>query len=213
MAVRLRLRRVGRKKSPIYKVVAADKRSPRDGRFIESVGQYEPLRKENTVEFNEERVMYWLKNGAQPSATVQNLLRSQGLWLKWSLLKKGADESTITEQLEKFSMQRAERDQRAKEKSAEKKKDKAAAEAEKPAEAETAADETQKAEEKQESPQPAEEQQDAPAEKEADAPAEEQASPEEEQKTQEDATPDKTSDSPDESKKEETPGEDSTKKE
>jgi small subunit ribosomal protein S16 len=105
-------------------VVAADSRSPRDGRFIESVGQYEPLRKKNTVELNEERVLYWLKNGAQPSDTVRNLLQHQGVWLKWSLLKKGADERTITERLEKFKIERADKDKRAEEKAAARKESK-----------------------------------------------------------------------------------------
>ncbi len=109
MAVRLRLRRVGRKKLPIYKVVAADRRSPRDGRYIEAVGQYEPLRPSNNVEFNEDRVMYWLQNGALPTDTVRNLLQSKGLWLKWSLVKKGADENTITQEVEKFKALRAEK--------------------------------------------------------------------------------------------------------
>lgn len=118
MAVRLRLRRVGRKKLPIYKVVAADSRSPRDGRFIESVGQYEPLRHTNNVEFKEERVFYWLRNGARPTDTVRNLLQKEGLWLKWSLLQKGADENTISEQLEKFRLSRAEKEKRQLEKTA-----------------------------------------------------------------------------------------------
>jgi len=109
LAVRLRLRRVGRKKLPIYKVVAADRRSPRDGRYIEAVGQYEPLRPSNNVEFNEDRVMYWLQNGALPTDTVRNLLQSKGLWLKWSLVKKGADENTITQEVEKFKALRAEK--------------------------------------------------------------------------------------------------------
>jgi len=210
LAVRLRLRRVGRKKFPIYKVVATDKRSPRDGRFIESVGQYEPLRNDNVVTFNEERVMYWLKNGAQPSATVQNLLRSQGLWLKWSLIKKGADESTITDQLEKFSMQRAEREQQAKEKAADKKKEKAAPEKEQPAAAESAPEEAPTSEEKQETTDVPEEQKTAPAEGEEQSgePEEKQSAPEEtetDSETQQDTAQD--------DQKEEPSSEDSSKKE
>ena len=124
MAVRLRLRRVGRKKFPIYKVVAADQRSPRDGRFIETVGQYEPLRESNNVEFQEDRVLYWLQNGAQPTDTVRNLLQKKGLWLKWSLIKKGADEEKIATAIENFESQRAERDKLAQEKSSKKVKEK-----------------------------------------------------------------------------------------
>jgi small subunit ribosomal protein S16 len=122
LAVRLRLRRVGRKKLPIYKVVAADARSPRDGRFIESVGQYEPLRTSNIVQFKEDRVIYWLKNGAQPTETVKNLLQKEGIWLKWSLLRRGKDETAISKELEKFTLQKAERDQKPTGKAAEKKK-------------------------------------------------------------------------------------------
>jgi small subunit ribosomal protein S16 len=130
LAVRLRLRRVGRKKLPIYKVVAADARSPRDGRFIESVGQYEPLRTSNIVQFKEDRVIYWLKNGAQPTATVKNLLQKEGIWLKWSLLRRGKDETAISKELEKFSLQKAERDQKSAGKAAGKKKVKDAQSAE-----------------------------------------------------------------------------------
>lgn len=115
MAVRLRLRRVGRKKLPIYKVVATDRRSPRDGRYIEVIGQYEPLRPANNVEFNEDRVLYWLQNGAQPTDTVRNLLQGKGLWLKWSLIRKGVDENTITQELEKFKTQRAEKERQSQE--------------------------------------------------------------------------------------------------
>jgi small subunit ribosomal protein S16 len=122
LAVRLRLRRIGRKKLPIYKVVAADVRSPRDGRFIESVGQYEPLRTSNIVQFKEDRVIYWLKNGAQPTNTVKNLLQKEGLWLKWSLIKRGKDESTISEELQKFALQKSEREKQMLEKSSGRKK-------------------------------------------------------------------------------------------
>jgi len=124
LAVRLRLRRVGRKKFPIYKVVAADQRSPRDGRFIEAVGQYEPLRESNKVEFQEDRILYWLQNGAQPTDTVRNLLQKKGLWLKWSLIKNGADEEKIAKAIENFESQRAERDKLAQEKTSKKVKEK-----------------------------------------------------------------------------------------
>jgi small subunit ribosomal protein S16 len=116
------LRRVGRKKLPIYKVVAADSRAPRDGRFIEAVGQYEPLRKSNNVVFTEERVLYWLRNGALPTQTVRNLLSDEGLWLKWSLLKKGTDDATIAKELERFAMLREERQKKAEEKASAKSK-------------------------------------------------------------------------------------------
>lgn len=77
--VKLRLRRMGAKKRPSYRIVATDSRSPRDGRFIESVGFYDPLTEPATLKLDEERVKHWLSVGAQPSDTVRNLLRRQGL--------------------------------------------------------------------------------------------------------------------------------------
>ena len=79
MAVRLRLTRVGGKKDPIWRVVVADQRSPRDGRFIETVGQYNPQTQPSTIVLNEERIRDWLARGAQPSETVRKLLRTQGI--------------------------------------------------------------------------------------------------------------------------------------
>jgi small subunit ribosomal protein S16 len=101
--VKLRLRRAGRKKMPIYKIVAADSRSRRDGRFIESVGQYDPNFHPAKVDLNEGRALYWLKNGAQPTLTVRNLLSGKGLMLKYHLMKKGADERTIAAELSKWA--------------------------------------------------------------------------------------------------------------
>ena len=80
MAVKLRLRREGTKKTPHYRVVAADSRSPRDGRFIEIIGEYHPLDQPSTIKIDEERAMHWLKNGAQPTDQVKQLLRIVGVW-------------------------------------------------------------------------------------------------------------------------------------
>jgi small subunit ribosomal protein S16 len=82
LAVKLRLRRMGKKKQPIYKIVAADSRSPRDGKFLEAVGFYNPLTDPHTLELKEDRIMYWLNSGAQPTSTVKSLLRQKGLTLK-----------------------------------------------------------------------------------------------------------------------------------
>ena len=87
MSVKLRLRRLGRKKLPIYSLVAADARSPRDGRFIEDLGRYEPLNEPVSVRLNEDRILYWLREGAQPSHTVRNLLSEQGVMLRLHLLR------------------------------------------------------------------------------------------------------------------------------
>lgn len=77
--VKLRLKRMGAKKRPSYRIVAAESSSARNGRFIEQVGFYDPLTEPSTVTLNEERVKYWLSVGAQPSDTVRDLLRKQGL--------------------------------------------------------------------------------------------------------------------------------------
>ena len=79
MAVRIRLRRTGRKKAPMYRIVVADSRSPRDGKFIEVIGQYAPRQGESALNLQSERVNYWLDNGALPSDTVRSLLRKAGV--------------------------------------------------------------------------------------------------------------------------------------
>jgi small subunit ribosomal protein S16 len=77
--VKIRLRRVGRKKQPMYRIVVADSRSPRDGKFIEIVGQYAPRTGETALNLQTDRVNFWLNNGAQPSDTVRSLLRKAGV--------------------------------------------------------------------------------------------------------------------------------------
>ena len=79
MAVRIRLRRTGRKNAPTFRIVVADSASPRDGRFIEIIGQYFPRQGDQAVQLKTERANYWLDNGAQPSDTVRSLLRKAGL--------------------------------------------------------------------------------------------------------------------------------------
>jgi small subunit ribosomal protein S16 len=79
MAVRIRLRRTGRKNSPQYRIVVADSRAPREGRFIEIIGQYAPKQGDKAVTLKADRANYWLDNGAQPSDTVRSLLRKAGV--------------------------------------------------------------------------------------------------------------------------------------
>ncbi len=79
MAVHLRLTRTGRHKRPFFRVVAADSRMPRDGRYLEVVGTYDPLKNPAETRFNEARVLDWLSKGAQPSVTVRTLLRRAGI--------------------------------------------------------------------------------------------------------------------------------------
>lgn len=92
MAVKLRLKRTGAKKRPFYRIVAADSRSPRDGRFIEVVGTYNPITEPAEVKVNEELALKWLQNGAIPTDTVRDLLRKQGVMEKFHnirMTKKG----------------------------------------------------------------------------------------------------------------------------
>ena len=80
MAVKIRLRRVGAKKQPAYRIVVADARAPRDGRFIEIIGHYNPLTEPSTVVIDSERAVHWLKNGAQPTEVVQRMMVKTGVW-------------------------------------------------------------------------------------------------------------------------------------
>ena len=83
MAVKLRLKRKGAKKRPFYRIVAADSRSPRDGRFIETVGTYNPIMEPAEVKINEEVALKWLNDGAIPTDTVRDLLSKQGIMKKF----------------------------------------------------------------------------------------------------------------------------------
>lgn len=82
MAVKIRLRRMGAKKNPFYRIVVADSRSPRDGRFIEEIGYYNPLTEPKTVKIDNEKATNWLKNGAKPTDVVERLFRENGLFEK-----------------------------------------------------------------------------------------------------------------------------------
>ena len=87
MAVKIRLKRMGAKKRPFYRLVAADSRSPRDGKFIENLGTYNPL--DGKVEIKEEETLKWLGNGAIPTDTARNLLSKEGILEKFASLKRG----------------------------------------------------------------------------------------------------------------------------
>jgi small subunit ribosomal protein S16 len=87
--VRIRLRRVGLKKQPSYRIIVADQRSPRDGRYIEIIGQYNPRTVPTTDIIEEGRALYWLSTGAQPSDTVKKILVRTGTWARFERLRKG----------------------------------------------------------------------------------------------------------------------------
>jgi small subunit ribosomal protein S16 len=89
--VKIRLMRMGAKKRPFYRVVVADSRSPRDGRFIENIGKYHPLHDPSLIEIDQDRALYWLSQGAQPTEQVRVLLKVIGAWDRFQETKGGAD--------------------------------------------------------------------------------------------------------------------------
>jgi small subunit ribosomal protein S16 len=93
---------MGKKKQPIYKIVAADSRSPRDGKFIEAVGIYNPLTNPHTIDLKDDRINYWLDNGAQPTNTVKSLLNQKGITLKRDLVKRKFSEDRIETELKSW---------------------------------------------------------------------------------------------------------------
>lgn len=97
MSVKIRLQRKGRKAAPFYHIVIADSRSPRDGRFIEKIGTYNPLTVPATIELDSERAYYWLTNGAQPTDTVYSILRFKGV-LYQKHLARGVKKGALTEE-------------------------------------------------------------------------------------------------------------------
>ena len=92
MGLRIRLRRVGKRKQPQYRLVVAEAASPRDGRFVEAIGHCNPRLDPRAISVNEERALYWLRQGAQPSETALSILKAAGVWAKFS----GAAEETVT---------------------------------------------------------------------------------------------------------------------
>lgn len=98
--VRIRLRRVGAKGQPSYRIVAADKESPRDGRFIEVLGFYNPRTDPATIQLTEDRIYDWMSKGAQPSDSVVKVFRSAGLWDRYERFKQGEDLETLLAEAE-----------------------------------------------------------------------------------------------------------------
>lgn len=102
---------MGRKKIPVFSIVAADSRYARDGRYIEDIGRYYPLREPAEVRLDEDRALYWLENGAQPSDTVRSILHRRGLLLHHHLKNKGEAPDEIEEAVEEFRARMAEKDE------------------------------------------------------------------------------------------------------
>jgi len=122
LAVKLRLRRMGRKKRPFYRIVAADARSPRDGRFIEEIGYYNPMTDPHVIEVKEDRALYWLSQGAIPTDTVKSLLRRKGIILRFDLMRRGLSTEKIEEEMKKWEVLQIERQKRLEAKKAQEKK-------------------------------------------------------------------------------------------
>jgi len=100
MPTRIRLQRKGKKNQPFYHVVVADGRAPRDGKFIEKLGTYNPMTSPASIELDFERALYWVKVGAQPSETVRSILSTQGVMMKYHLFKGVAKGALTMEQVE-----------------------------------------------------------------------------------------------------------------
>jgi len=104
VSTKIRLKRIGRKKKPFYRIVIADSRASRDGRFVESIGYYDPLTEPVNLKIDEDKAITWLKNGAIPSDTVKNLFTIKGINLRFDLMKKGFPEDKISEEYKKHQL-------------------------------------------------------------------------------------------------------------
>ncbi len=118
LAVHIRLKRQGRKKRPFYRVVAIDSRTKRQGREIERLGWYDPVQSGLSVEFKEDRIFHWLKEGAIPTDTVNNLMRKKGLAYKWHLMNSGVSEADIAKEMETWAENQLKKAEKAAEKKA-----------------------------------------------------------------------------------------------
>jgi len=104
--VRIRLRRIGLKGQPSYRIVAADKESPRDGRFLEILGFYNPRTEPATIQLKEERIYHWMSNGAQPSESVLQVFKSAGLLDRYERYKQGEALETLVQESESAQVTR-----------------------------------------------------------------------------------------------------------
>ena len=125
MATKIRLKRIGRRNRPFYRLVIMDARNRRDGAAIEEVGWYNPIAKDEMYSLKEDRILHWLQEGAQPTDTAHDILRTAGLAHKWHLMKQGLDEAAVEKEMKKWALEREDvlerRRQRAEAKVAEKK--------------------------------------------------------------------------------------------
>lgn len=103
---------MGKKKSPFYRIVVADSRTRRDGRYLDLIGYYNPMTEPPDVRIDADKALHWLMKGACPSETVRSLFRRHGILLRFHLLKSGADEAKIQEELKKWELLQLERQKR-----------------------------------------------------------------------------------------------------
>lgn len=104
--VRIRLRRVGMKGQPSYRIVAAEKESPRDGRFLEILGFYNPRTEPSTIEVKEDRIYHWMKNGAQPSDSVKQIFTTSGVLDRYERFKTGEDVEALMAESQQMMAER-----------------------------------------------------------------------------------------------------------
>ncbi|MCK5330283.1 MAG: 30S ribosomal protein S16 [Candidatus Marinimicrobia bacterium] len=109
MSTKIRLKRIGRRNRPFYRVIVIDSRKRRDGAAIEELGWYNPIEADNSYKLNEERIYYWLERGAQVSDTVHSLLQKAGIAFKWHLMRQGLDEKAVEKELQKWRLKQAEK--------------------------------------------------------------------------------------------------------
>ena len=104
MATKIRLKRIGRRNRPFYRMVVMDSRSRRDGAAIEELGWYNPIDTELSYSLKDERILHWLKDGAQTTDAAHKLLRRAGIAHKWHLIKQGLDDSQVEKEMQKWEM-------------------------------------------------------------------------------------------------------------
>ena len=158
MATKIRLKRIGRRNRPFYRLIVIDSRKRRDGASIEQIGWYNPIDPKHSYEIMDDRILYWLGEGAIPSNAVKKIMKREGLALRWHLMQQGVDEKEIEIEIKRWELNRedtlASREAKEAEK-LEKKKEKpevASAKADEPAAEESGSDESEAASAKADEP-------------------------------------------------------------
>ena len=106
MSTKIRLKRIGRRNRPFYRLIVIDSRKRRDGAAIEQVGWYNPIDPDNSYEIKDDRILHWLGEGAIPSNAVKKIMKREGLALRWHLMQQGVDEKEIEKELKKWELNR-----------------------------------------------------------------------------------------------------------